>query len=121
MSETVNFSLLVPAWFCNARPSCLRLFWHLARAAASRTFWTAGSNSPIRMAMMAITTNSSISVNPLRQRDRVMGQALRNGDGMSEEVSRPDTTGNKRGTGDSFRDVGHRRGSAKSHHVLTCF
>jgi hypothetical protein len=33
------------------------------RAAASRTFWTAGSKRPIRIAMMAITTNSSISVN----------------------------------------------------------
>src|SRR6516164_8472084 len=46
-----------------ARPSCLRLFWHWARAAASRTFWTAGSKRPMRMAMMAITTNNSISVN----------------------------------------------------------
>ena len=35
------------------------------RAAASRTFCTAGSSSPMRMAMMAITTSSSISVNPL--------------------------------------------------------
>ncbi len=33
------------------------------RAAASRTFWTAGSSRPIRMAMMAITTSNSISVN----------------------------------------------------------
>src|SRR6516164_8224594 len=35
------------------------------RAAASRTFWTAGTSRAIRMAMMAITTNNSISVNPL--------------------------------------------------------
>src|SRR5262245_46091088 len=47
-------------------PSCLRLFWQLKRAAASRTFWTAGSKRPMRMAMMAITTNSSISVNAWR-------------------------------------------------------
>src|SRR5687767_5113248 len=47
---------------------CLRLFEHLARAEASRTFWTAGSNSPIRMAMMAMTTSSSMSVNPGRTR-----------------------------------------------------
>src|SRR5438094_2226297 len=47
-----------------ARPSCLRLFVHLVRAAASRTFCTAGRSRPMRMAMMAITTNSSISVNP---------------------------------------------------------
>ena len=33
------------------------------RAAASRTFWTAGNRSPIKIAMIAITTNNSISVN----------------------------------------------------------
>src|SRR5207248_2701135 len=53
-----------------ARAHCLRLLEHLARAAASRTFWTAGSNSPIRMAMIAITTSSSISVNAVRPRRR---------------------------------------------------
>src|SRR5262249_4384079 len=42
------------------------LFWHCRRAAASRTFCTAGSSRPMRMAMMAITTSSSISVNPRR-------------------------------------------------------
>src|SRR5215468_2201381 len=47
---------------------CLRLFWHLARAAALRTFWTAGRSRPIRIAMIAITTSSSISVNPGRLR-----------------------------------------------------
>ena len=41
--------------------------WHWARAAASRTFWTAGRSRPIRMAMMAITTSSSISVNADRR------------------------------------------------------
>ena len=30
--------------------------------AASRTFWTAGSSRPIRIAMMAMTTSNSISV-----------------------------------------------------------
>src|SRR5215467_10003863 len=49
-------------------PSCLRLFSHWLRAAASRTFCTAGSNRPMRMAMMAITTNNSISVKPGRVR-----------------------------------------------------
>src|SRR5262249_25920038 len=45
------------------------------RAAASRTFWTAGSSRPIRMAMIAITTNSSIRVKPprpVRERERVL-------------------------------------------------
>src|SRR5437899_2667707 len=41
------------------------------RLAASRTFWTAGSSSPMRMAMMAITTSNSISVKPDRRRNMV--------------------------------------------------
>ena len=47
-----------------ARPSCFRLFEHFIRAAASRTFCTAGRSRPIRMAMIAITTRSSMSVKP---------------------------------------------------------
>src|SRR3954454_7011281 len=47
---------------------CFRLFWHFTRAAASRTFWTAGSNRPIRMAMMAMTTSNSMSVNAVRRK-----------------------------------------------------
>src|SRR5947209_8063227 len=43
---------------------CFMLFWQLMRAAAARTFCTAGNSRPIRIAMMAMTTNSSISVNP---------------------------------------------------------
>src|SRR5262245_51389265 len=50
-----------------ARPICLRLLLHDMRAAASRTFCTAGSSRPIRMAMMAITTNNSINVKPARR------------------------------------------------------
>src|SRR5579875_1587705 len=42
------------------------LFWHCILAAASRTFCTAGKSKPIRMAMMAITTNNSISVKARR-------------------------------------------------------
>jgi hypothetical protein len=51
-------------WLWKAMPICLRLFWHFTRPAASRTFWTAGNSSPMRSAMIAITTNNSISVNP---------------------------------------------------------
>src|SRR5579884_1920552 len=51
---------------CVAVTSCLRLFWHCERAAASRTFWTAGTSRAIRIAMIAITTNSSINVNAPR-------------------------------------------------------
>jgi hypothetical protein len=39
------------------------------RAAASRTFCTAGKSNPIRTPMMAITTNSSISVKPRLRRE----------------------------------------------------
>src|SRR5947209_1036670 len=56
---------------CMASPICLRLLVHLDRLAASRTFWTAGSSSPIRTATIAITTNSSISVNARRVRMEV--------------------------------------------------
>src|SRR5262245_40044148 len=55
-------------YMCMARPICLRLFWHFRRAAAARTFCTAGRSSPMRMAMMAMTTSSSISVNADRFR-----------------------------------------------------
>ena len=44
------------------------LFLHCVRRAASRACWTAGSNSAISTAMMAITTNSSIKVKALRIR-----------------------------------------------------
>jgi hypothetical protein len=41
------------------------LFSHWVRAAASRTFWTAGSKSPIKIAMIAMTTSNSIKVKPV--------------------------------------------------------
>src|SRR5438270_11608708 len=44
------------------KPSCFMLLMQLVRQAASRTFWTAGKSRPISTPMMAITTNSSISV-----------------------------------------------------------
>ena len=82
---------ILPAWVSQqlwkARPICLRLFWHLARAAASRTFWTAGSNSPISTAMMAMTTSSSMSVNPRRRAVMVRfpgGRAARRADVWGE-------------------------------------
>src|SRR5262245_56737343 len=58
--------LLVSWKLCMARPSCLRLFEQLMRAAASRIFWTAGKSNPMRIAMMAITTSSSMRVKPRR-------------------------------------------------------
>jgi hypothetical protein len=42
------------------------LFAQLHRRAASLAACTAGSNSPTKMPMMAITTNNSTRVNPRR-------------------------------------------------------
>src|SRR5436309_1915336 len=47
------------------------------RLAASRTFWTAGSSRPIRIAIIAITTSSSISVNARRDGDTGRGSFRR--------------------------------------------
>src|SRR5262245_52131174 len=52
---------------CRASPICFRLFAQRERPAASRTFWTAGKSTPIRTPMMAMTTSSSIGVNPGRR------------------------------------------------------
>src|SRR5262245_27265604 len=68
--------LKVPSKLWAASPSCLRLFRHCVRAAAARTFCTAGTNSAIKMAMIAITTSSSMSVNAGRGRDRTMDALL---------------------------------------------
>jgi hypothetical protein len=46
------------------------LFEQLIRLAASRTFCTAGTSRPTNIAMMAITTSNSISVNPKRLREQ---------------------------------------------------
>src|SRR5438874_1387774 len=45
---------------------CFKLFMQLMRRARSFAFESAGSNIDAKMAMIAITTNSSISVNPWR-------------------------------------------------------
>jgi len=45
-----------------ARPICFKLFLHWDRRAASRACCTAGKRSAIKIAMMAITTKSSMSV-----------------------------------------------------------
>src|SRR5436305_10194138 len=55
-------------------PICLRLLKHWMRAAASRTFCTAGTSRPIRMAMIAITTSNSMSVNARRERTITPGE-----------------------------------------------
>src|SRR3954453_6808541 len=57
-------------------PNCFRLLTHWLRRAASRAAWTAGSSSAIRTAMIAITTNNSISVKPRERRGVRMGGFL---------------------------------------------
>jgi hypothetical protein len=55
----VEFAVWYP---CIAKPICLKLFWHFILAAASRTFCTAGKRRPIKIAIIAITTRSSMRV-----------------------------------------------------------
>ncbi len=48
-----------------ANSICFKLFRHcVRRRAASRACWTAGRRSETSTAMMAMTTSSSMSVNP---------------------------------------------------------
>src|SRR5262245_22343406 len=59
------------------------------RAAASRTFWTAGRSRPIRMAMIPITAGSSISVKPRRDARMVVlraGKSALGRLGMGREI-----------------------------------
>src|SRR5262245_29067542 len=69
-------------------PICLRLLLAWTRAAASRTFCTAGKSMPMRIAMMAITTNSSISVKPagFRSRAEHMDHLLSRKAGTDDDV-----------------------------------
>src|SRR5687768_13144830 len=90
-----------------ARPTCLRLLEHLVRAAASRTFWTAGNSRPIRIAMMAMTTRSSISVKALRTRG--MGHPQRRG-GREEKRERQTTAEKRQARGGNKVAEGPRRG-----------
>src|SRR5271154_3779289 len=73
--------------FMDAKTICFKLFSQEARAAASRTFCTAGTSKPIRMAMIAITTNNSISVNPFRCEIRVMKASLHRDSSKSDNKS----------------------------------
>src|SRR6516165_7383121 len=70
-------------WLCTANPICLRLFWHWLRAAASRTFCTAGTKSAIKMAMIAITTSSSIKV----KAERFCGEQFINGNSICRQIT----------------------------------
>src|SRR5688572_33331800 len=68
------------------RAICFRLLLQLIRFAASRIFWTAGSKRPIKIAIMTITTNSSISVNPRR---RGIARSSKKGRMEANKTARP--------------------------------
>src|SRR6266487_4849305 len=68
-------SLLSPAYMIQERPSCFRLFRHMIPCALVFAFANAGTSKPARMAMMAMTTSSSIKVKP--------GQELNPGDWLN--------------------------------------
>src|SRR5262245_21564464 len=72
------------------------------RAAASRTFCTAGNRRPMRTAMMAMTTSNSISVNPGRRRER------------KRNMRSPPTTGTK---GKNEHAADERACSVQGRHV----
>src|ERR1022692_1666742 len=59
-----RLSRLSSAYIRSARPICLRLFMQLARLAFSLAVASAGNSIAARMAMMAMTTRSSIKVKP---------------------------------------------------------
>src|SRR5437899_11834688 len=59
------WSLLSSAHVRIAKPTCFRLFVQLMRCARALARASAGNNMAARMAMIAITTNNSISVKAL--------------------------------------------------------
>jgi hypothetical protein len=62
---TGDDSLLSSENITNPRPNCFWLFKQLAPNALPLALAKAGNSIPAKMAMMAITTSNSISVNPL--------------------------------------------------------
>src|SRR5436309_1377720 len=69
------------AYMCIARASCLLLFTHAVRLAFSFAFARAGRSRPARMAMIAMTTSSSIRVNAPQQTTR--DREIRHGTGLN--------------------------------------
>src|SRR5256885_16222964 len=92
-----------------ARPICFRWLVQVIRLAASRIFWTAGRSRPIRMAMMAMTTRSSIRVKAELERaggTRDIWALLTTTPERSNENKMNVTTGDTAGQ----RKAGHRVG-----------
>src|SRR5438046_1713372 len=85
-----------------AKPICFRLLLQLMRAAASRTFCTAGSSRPMSTAMMAITTSSSIRVNAGRNGRRTMERSPHNEGGKKVGLASLEKTSKLLGTRHEF-------------------
>src|SRR5947208_11206830 len=83
-----NESLASPAYMVRASPHCLQLLAQSTLSALALAFASAGNNKAARMAMMAMTTNSSMSVKAAqpghsRETDerifRILGRLLKPG------------------------------------------
>jgi hypothetical protein len=59
-------------YICSVIPSCLRLFRHKEDLAISLALFNAGSNIAARIAIIAITTRSSINVNLKNLQDLIV-------------------------------------------------
>src|SRR6478736_6623850 len=69
-----NLSRLSPAYIVVAMANCRRLFRHWMRRAFSLALANAGNNIAARIAMIAITTSNSMSVNADTGRCTVVGR-----------------------------------------------
>src|SRR5437763_6663519 len=74
-----------PAYMVRASPHCLQLLAQSTLSALALAFARAGNNKAARMAMMAMTTNSSMSVNAWHPREtderiiRIIARLLKSG------------------------------------------
>ena len=66
-------------YIVTATPICLQLLRQADWPALAFALANAGSSSPARIAMMAITTSNSISVNPLAKRLAKRAEPVRDG------------------------------------------
>src|SRR5262245_61786868 len=104
--------------FRTAKPSCLMLFWHCVRAAASRTFCTAGTSSAIKIAMIAITTSNSINVKPRRRIAMFLRDASTLGLFREESSDVPERDVAIDATGGERRSIGRKRDHLKTQNSL---
>src|ERR1700719_4223577 len=90
-------------------PICLRLFLHCVRRAASRAACTAGSNNATRMAIIVITTNSSIKVKARRRWPVLINVSVWSAVPWSEVRLSPRQEPRRGQNGEIRREFGHTR------------